>query len=130
MKEIESTRCRGSMLRCVRTWAAIPKLETNHPKVLSQKYYVKVFILNIFFGSERVPPISLLDSCFSQTFLDLEKALKEIESTRCRGSMLRCVRTWAAIPKLETNHPKVLSQKYYVKVFILNIFSARKGYPP
>ena len=34
-KEIESTRCRGSMLRCVRTWAAIPKLETNHPKVLS-----------------------------------------------------------------------------------------------
>ena len=48
-----------------------------------------MFILNIFSARKGYPPISLLDPCFSQTFLDLEKALKEIESTRCRGSMLR-----------------------------------------
>ena len=72
------------------TGTVIPKLENNHPKVLSQKY--KVHFEQIW-GSERVPPYTgFWIFVFSSTFLHFEKILREIYSTLWLGVHVKVCR--------------------------------------
>ena len=110
-----------------------PKTGTLSPQLSQLKVLCENVEFEEFWGSERVPTPHRFLFFLPVSFPDITTSPKNLYKKwiyALTGSMLRYICKVTFISKLENNHPNFPCSKYYVKMFILKNFGARKRYPP